>query len=162
MHRIVTSFFGAGFCPFAPGTAGTAVAMIPCAAALLLRPEWNGEFWLRGVWLALAVLCSAACVAWAPKVIELKGMPDPSEVVVDEAAGAYLCMSLAPALASPVLLCSAFLFFRAMDVLKPYGIRRLERLPGGWGVLLDDLAAGAAAAAVLWIWLAGVWLWKGV
>ena len=74
--------------------------------------------------------------------------PDPSKVVIDEVAGqlsAFLILT-------PVewwSLLSAFLLFRLFDIAKPLGIRRLETIPNGWGIMLDDLAAGVLAAMVI-------------
>jgi phosphatidylglycerophosphatase A len=68
---------------------------------------------------------------------------DPPFVVIDEVVGMLLTLVALP-LRTGVLL-AAFLCFRALDIAKPYPIRRLERQPGGWGIMLDDLAAGVAA-----------------
>ena len=73
--------------------------------------------------------------------------PDPSKVVIDEVAGQLAaCLILAPVEWWSML--AAFLLFRIFDILKPFGIRRLEAIPGGWGIMLDDLAAGLLAAVV--------------
>ncbi len=74
--------------------------------------------------------------------------PDPSKVVIDEVAGQLAaCLILAPVEWWSML--AAFLLFRIFDILKPFGIRRLEAIPGGWGIMLDDLAAGLLAAVVI-------------
>lgn len=81
-----------------------------------------------------------------------RGIEDPQPVVMDEVAGQWLTLAVV-ALASgrqPGLreLGVAFLLFRVFDVVKPWPIHRLERLPGGWGIVADDLAAAAAAGVV--------------
>ncbi len=81
-----------------------------------------------------------------------RGAVDPGPVVLDEVAGQWVALAVV-AIArrrSPGLgeLAAAFLLFRAFDVVKPWPIRRLEALPGGWGIVADDLAAGLAAGAV--------------
>jgi len=92
------------------------------------------------VQLVLVVLASAAGT-WAAGVIEHRsGQHDPSIVVIDEAAGMWFALLGAWQVWWYYL--SAFLVFRLMDVLKPGPINRLQKLPGGWGVMLDDLAAG--------------------
>ena len=81
--------------------------------------------------------------------------PDPGQVVCDEVAGMSLCLLLLPwhdpdwqdSLIQAVV---AFLLFRAFDILKPPPIEQSQQLRGGWGVLVDDLLAGLAAAGVLW------------
>ena len=110
-------------------TAVTAVALVGCA---VLAPV--------SVW---------ACGAEAKR----RGIPDPNPVVADEVAGQWVALAIV-ALAhgrhpSAREFVAAFLLFRVFDVLKPWPIRRLERLPGGWGIVTDDLAAGAAAGALV-------------
>jgi phosphatidylglycerophosphatase A len=77
---------------------------------------------------------------------------DPGPVVLDEVAGPWVALALLvtvrPGAPAPGALAASFLLFRAFDVVKPWPIRRLERLPGGWGIVADDLAAGLAAGAV--------------
>ncbi len=150
MQRFIAGFFGTGLVPFAPGTAGTAAAMAPCAVAFMVRPDWNGWLPVRLAILALALACSAACVLLAPAAEARAGRRDPPEVTVDEAAGAYLAVGLAPSIDPLILFPVLFVAFRALDILKPAGIRRLQELPSGWGILMDDLAAGAASAAAAW------------
>jgi phosphatidylglycerophosphatase A len=85
-----------------------------------------------------------ACGAEAKR----RGVPDPGPAALDEVAGQWLALLVLVALGrTPTLgqVVAAFLLFRAFDVLKPWPIRLLERLPGGWGIVADDLAAGLAA-----------------
>ena len=75
--------------------------------------------------------------------------PDHAAIVIDEACGQFL--ALIPAMLSPVLWILSFVLFRLFDIWKPGPIRMIERrLEGAWGVMLDDVAAGAAAAACVW------------
>jgi phosphatidylglycerophosphatase A len=104
-----------------------------------------------GAYLAVA-FCGEAEVRLRKK--------DPGEVVLDEVVAIPLCflgwrsiVGLAPMWA---LLLAGFALFRLFDILKPFGISRLQSLPGGWGVVADDLAAALAACATLHI---GLWLW---
>ena len=74
--------------------------------------------------------------------------PDPSKVVIDEVAGQLAALLIL----APVdwwTLLAAFMLFRLFDITKPLGIRRLEAIPNGWGIMLDDLAAGLLAAVVI-------------
>jgi len=99
----------------------------------------------------LAVLLPAsiwACGAEAAR----RGEPDPHPVVADEVVGQWLALAPAPvalpAASEAATFAIAFVLFRALDVVKPWPIRALERLPGGWGIVADDLAAGAAAGVL--------------
>lgn len=124
--------FGAGYAPIVPGTFGTLAAVPFAVAGLWLLPPWG--FALAAVaFVPLAILAAEAAVA-------AYGEKDPGRVVVDEWAGYFLTVALHP----PDLwtLGLGFLLFRALDVLKPPPARQLEHLPGGAGVVLDDVAAG--------------------
>jgi phosphatidylglycerophosphatase A len=100
-----------------------------------------------------AVVVAAALVTfvgvWAASVVAREvGKKDPQIVVIDEVAGLLITMAAVDALSWQTLL-AGFVLFRALDMLKPWPIRKLERLPGGWGIVMDDVAAGIVAAGVL-------------
>src|SRR5207302_1858998 len=137
---------GAGLAPIAPGTAGSA------ATALLL---WLVPVSPLGRGLACAIV-TVAGVAASGRVERLVGEKDPGRIVIDEVAGMILSVLVLP-LTPAVLLC-AFLLFRVFDVVKPFPADRAQALPGGFGVMADDLIAGAYALALL----AGVRAWLGV
>ncbi|GAF69360.1 unnamed protein product [marine sediment metagenome] len=115
----------------------------------------------------LAIAGSIICVKFAPAAIAATGNTDPREVVADELAGQAVTFLAAPLLSPEILLirqiwiitAGGFLLFRLFDIVKPCPIRRLEKLPEGWGVLADDLLAGVYAAIVLQIiirlWIGG-------
>jgi phosphatidylglycerophosphatase A len=73
---------------------------------------------------------------------------DPQAIVIDEFAGYYLCVAAFGGSTQALLL--GFLLFRVFDMVKPPPIKILEQLPGAWGIVVDDLAAGVYAAAALW------------
>jgi len=108
--------------------------------------------------LMLVVGC-VACVAYAPASMAATGRIDPGEVVMDEFAAQALTFLLLPLVAvrgfcgweCAVLAAVGFLAFRVVDIVKPWPINKLERLPAGWGILADDLAAGVCAAIVVFI-----------
>ncbi len=142
----------------APGTTVGSVA----GAALY----WGASWLWPGAVVAIALVGVAvllplsvwACGAEAAR----RGVTDPHPVVLDEVAGQWAALAVV-ALAqhrAPGLVESgaAFLLFRAFDVVKPWPIRRLEALPGGWGIVADDLAAGLAAGAGAAISLAALGL----
>jgi phosphatidylglycerophosphatase A len=137
--RLLATWFGCGLVPYAPGTAGT-LGAVPLY--LLLRP--SGHFAV----LAAAVIITAVGIWAADVVAKDLGKKDPQIVVIDEVAGVLLTLSVAPP-TWPALIAGVVLF-RIFDQFKPFPARTAERkLPGGWGIVLDDVAAGAWGAAVL-------------
>jgi phosphatidylglycerophosphatase A len=129
------SFGYVGFAPFAPGTVGSAAA-IPCL--LLLRQA--GSPWLELAVSALIVVAGA----WSARLTEQAlGVEDPGPVVIDEVVGMFVSLLWLPA-TWPVVL-AAFLAFRIFDIVKPWPADRLEHVPGGWGVMADDVMAGVYA-----------------
>ena len=163
--RFIATGFYTGYIPWASGTfgslAGLLLFLIPGAAT-------------GGMLTALLVLGFGVGVYTAGRVAEAEGdrlsrsaaaakaifqpggraQPDPSIVVIDEIVGMWV--SLAGIGAGPAAFITAFILFRLFDVLKPEPARSLERLPGGWGIMLDDVVAGVYANAgtrvVLFLW----------
>ncbi len=151
VRRWVVSGFGMGYMPVASGTFGSAAAMgISLALWGIVRGAGLNPALLDPLWLLLAVLASVLCVRWAPWAIEYyatrsRKAGDPGHVVLDEFAGQWLALVLIPlGTVSQTLLAFAvqFFLFRLFDVMKPPPARNFERLPLGWGILCDDLAAG--------------------
>jgi len=135
----VATWFGCGLVPKAPGTAG-ALGAVP----LYLLVARGGRL---GV--AAGALGVTALGIWAASVVSRDtGAKDPQIVVVDEVAGMLVTM-LPMRTVSWRALALGFLLFRLMDVVKPWPIRRFEKLPGGWGIVMDDVAAGLVAAGVM-------------
>jgi phosphatidylglycerophosphatase A len=118
--RLLATFFGIGLLPLHGLSA-------PLYAVLVVA------LFFAGVWAA-AVHAAAL------------GAPDPGPVVVDEVCGQLVALALLPAGWLPVAV--SFALFRFFDIIKPGPIRRLERLPGGWGIMADDVGAGLAAAVL--------------
>jgi phosphatidylglycerophosphatase A len=135
----LATWFGCGLVPIAPGTVGT-LGAIP----LYWLAVRGGSAVVAGV----AVLVTFAGI-WAASVVSREiGKKDPGIVVVDEVAGMLVTMIPAGAFSWPTV-AAGFALFRMLDITKPWPIRALERLPTGWGIVLDDIAAGALGAAVL-------------
>jgi len=130
-----------GFLPVAPGTWGTAAGVL----ALLPFLGWSGAQMLPG--LAAATVVTSFLGAKAARDLAPDWGEDPKPFVLDEVAGLWVAM-LGHAVDVPHLL-AAFVLFRIFDIWKPLGIRRLEAVPHGWGVMLDDLAAGALSGVLL-------------
>jgi phosphatidylglycerophosphatase A len=135
LRGLVATGLGVGRLPLAPGTAGSLVGL---ALAWALHRA--------GGHAAVAAGTAAVIAAgfWAAGDAERRfGSADPPSVVIDEVAGQMVgVLLLAPA--APALV-AGFVLFRLLDVTKPFPIRRLEALPGGSGIMADDLAAGLCA-----------------
>jgi phosphatidylglycerophosphatase A len=112
-----------------------------------------------GTLIATAIVGYIAVALCGEAEIRL-GKKDPGEVILDEFVVMPLCFlgwaSIVRVWPAWAVLLGGFALFRFYDILKPLGIRRLQVLPGGWGVVLDDVAAALAACATLHV---GVWLW---
>ena len=119
------------------------------------------QFWVRtpvyvsAVMAVLVLAGSIVCVKCAGAAISATGKNDPGEVVADEFAGQSVALLFAVGCGEPIVVTAitGFLLFRLFDISKPWPIRRLEKLPGGWGVLADDLLAGVYAGIVLLVCL---------
>jgi phosphatidylglycerophosphatase A len=133
---LVATLFGVGRMPAAPGTWGSLVVL---PAALLGREAV----------LVLALLVAALGWAAVREVLKDRPAEDPGWIVVDEGAGMLLALAGLPAGAGWVGVAAAFLLFRAFDILKPWPVSWADRQHGATGVMLDDILAGAIAAALL-------------
>jgi len=137
----IATWFGCGYVPRIPGTVGT-LAALPIYAAL----SGPGS----APRLVAASLAVAAIGIWASgHVVAHRRDRDPQIIVVDEVAGVLL--TLAACNDTWVSVALGVGLFRALDCLKPFPARACEALPGGWGVMLDDIAAGAWGAALVWL-----------
>lgn len=143
LSRTLSTLFGVGFFPKAPGTAASAAALAIYRLALY-GLAWP---WYLAFLLALFVVGHAVSSDYAADL----GEEDPQRIVIDEAFGQFLALFLVPARWPPLIL--AFVFFRFFDIIKPYPIRRLEKLPRGWGIMADDAGAGLAAGVLVHVFL---------
>ena len=144
MRKWIVTFLGTGLSPVAPGTAGSLAATIILYGVALLGPAW--WTWQAVLLVGLLSACTLM-VGLGPWAVAHFGRKDPQPVVLDEVAGICLTALLLP-MRGPhglVTLLAAFAAFRLFDVTKPPPARQLERLPMGWGILFDDLAAGVYA-----------------
>ncbi len=135
--RTACTFFGCGLSPIAPGTAGTLGAMVCYGLAAhygLATPAGLGAV------LLAVTLAGIPLARWCERDL---GENDPGCFVLDEVAGYLVAVLFLPVGLSTAL--GAFVSFRLFDIAKPYPIRRLERLGGGVGVMVDDLWAGLYA-----------------
>ncbi len=133
---IIGTGFGSGFWPWGPGTAGALVATAMWyGLSLCLSAEW-----LMAVTVLLILFFYCAGV-WAANALKPYWGEDPSRVVVDEMVGVWISLLACPAQSIPYAV-TAFVLFRFFDILKPLGVRHMERIPHGHGVMMDDVLAG--------------------
>ena len=151
----VGTFFGAGLLKPGPGTWGSVAAVLlwrwaqPIGVSTwtsaiphpTVRQEYLMMLTVNGIVTSLAVLLATAIgIPAATRVARESGREDPGHVVIDEVAGQWLTLVVCKPDWPHALV--ALALFRLFDITKPWPIRKLERLPGGWGIMLDDLAAG--------------------
>lgn len=140
-HVILSTGLGTGFCPGAPGTAGAFLGLL----------IWYGLSFLVSVstlfWITLGLVIVTTVVgAWTSKVMERYWGEDPRTVVIDEFVGTWIPCLVAGVAGAPlmtgILGLFGFAMFRVIDIVKTPLCRKLERVPDGWGVMLDDVLAG--------------------
>lgn len=141
LAAVIGTTFGSGYSPVAPGTAGAAVVIgvlwfLPLPSTVI-SVHLIALFFFIGVWAA--TLC------------ENRWGADPGRVNWDEAVGMMISIIALPK--TPAIYGGAFLIFRLFDVLKPFPVNRAERLPAGWGIMIDDVIAGLYTNIVLQILL---------
>ncbi len=132
LARFVSTAGHVGFLPVAPGTWGSAVGLL-----ILLPLRWHGSAMAE----AATMLALLAVGIWSAGVTGREmGDEDPGPVVIDEVVGMLITLLWIPVNVTGAVL--GFLLFRVFDIIKPFPARQCERLPGGWGVMLDDVMAG--------------------
>lgn len=143
----VATCCGLGYFPIAPGTVGS-MAGVALVAGVGHLP------FSRFAQSALVAMTAAAVFAlgvWAGGEAEkFFGRTDPRQVIIDELAGQMIVLLRRPA-ASLKWLVAGFVLFRVFDIAKPFPAGRVEKLPGGWGIMLDDVFAALYGLAALWL-----------
>lgn len=142
-HIIIATGFGSGFSPIGPGTAGALVATAIWIVLSYFIP-FHLLLVLTGVLIAVFTLLGI----WSSNVLEPIWGKDPSRIVVDEMVGVWIALLAAPENNLWYVL-GAFVLFRLFDIFKPLGIRKMENLKGGLGVMMDDILAGIYSFVVL-------------
>lgn len=145
--------FGAGFWPWGPGTAG----------AFLAALIWMGLSCILGdssllLITAVLVICFQVLGIWAANRLEPYWGEDPSRVVVDEMVGVWIALLAVPSGHLPFCF-AAFALFRFFDILKPFGVRHMEKMGGGVGVMMDDVLAGVYSFFILFVVRFGIMEW---
>lgn len=142
--RTVATWFGCGLSPWAPGTMGSIGALLPAMAVHTIVP-------ISGVQVGICGMLLFAPAVWAADVTaHAMGAIDPGLIVVDEVVGQWITMAGATHLNWRSWF-FGFVLFRAFDITKPFPIRRLEHVRGGWGIVSDDALAGVYGALVLFL-----------
>jgi phosphatidylglycerophosphatase A len=136
---VIAMWFGCGLSPIAPGTVGALGALPLYYAARAIA----GSFGVLGAAVIVGVVGTWAADDFARRANE----KDPQRVVVDEVCGVLIALAFSGRECRSLVI--AFVLFRLLDMFKPWPIRALERLPGGLGIMLDDVAAGVLAALVV-------------
>jgi len=144
---LIATFFGIGHLQPGSGT---------WAAAVTVLLWWGGSHWLQAGWLLPVAVAASALVTLigiptSTVVARESGIKDPGFVVIDEVAGQMIALIGVPVHWKYLL--AGFILFRIFDIVKPFPLRRLEALPGGTGIMMDDVGAGLDALVLLQIWL---------
>lgn len=146
-HKVIATGFGSGLSPFAPGTMGALLATLlwmagafTCSSSVLMTTT-----------IVVAILFTVIGI-WSSGKVEAVWGHDPSKVVVDEMVGVWIPLIICPSAATEgwywwMLL--AFVLFRFFDILKPLGIRSMEKLPSGTGIMMDDILSGIYSLLII-------------
>ncbi len=150
LNWLLATVGGVGQVPIAPGTFASLLA-IP-AAGLILQLSFG-----RAI-LAGAALLVFGVGVWATQNYSSDiGQDDPGDAVIDEVAGQWLAL-LAASPTNVWHFLAGFALFRFFDIAKPWPVNWAQRaFPGGWGIMLDDVAAGLCALAIM---SGGIWAWS--
>ena len=144
---LIATFFGIGHLQPGSGTwASAATIAIWWAVSMRLPPTW-----LIPAAIAISVLVTVIGIPPSTVVARESSIKDPGFVVIDEVAGQMIALIAVPVNWKYML--AGFILFRSFDIVKPFPLRRLEALPGGTGIMMDDVGAGLYALALLQIWL---------
>ncbi len=144
---LIATFFGIGFLRPGPGTYASAVTVVLW---------WAAGHWIQPAWMLPAAIMASVVITIigippSTTVARESGVKDPGFVVIDEVAGQMIALIGVPL--NWKYLLAGFILFRAFDIVKPFPLRRLEKLPEGTGIMMDDVGAGLYALVLLQIWL---------
>ena len=147
LNKIIASIFGIGFLK----GGGTYAALVTCGFIWMLwqSPAFQNPFYLLVITIVITLLG-----VYVSNKVEPDWGEDSSRVVIDEVAGMLIAMLFIPA--NIYFLLAGFILFRFFDIVKPLYIRKMEALPSGTGVMMDDVLAGLYSNILLWV---GYWGW---
>lgn len=138
--KLIATGIGTGYCPIIPGTIGSLLGVVIFFLLLKLKLPPAG-------WTLLLIILFFTGVAAAGRAEKLFSKKDCREIVIDEIAACILFLLFIPHTKWYII--SAFIIFRVLDVAKPFPINDSQRLPGGWGIMVDDLIAGIYTALIV-------------
>ena len=141
----IATFFNIGRLPLAPGTWASLVTTV---LVYFIKPYWQAPLYIQIAAIVIVFVLGIPAASAAEKHFNKK---DPRPCVIDEVAGQMLCLLLVPH--NIYLYGAGFFLFRLFDILKPFPVRNAEKIPGGFGIMLDDIAAGLYALGVLHLYL---------
>lgn len=143
-HKLIATSFGTGFSPVAPGTMGALVAILVWYILSLCMAYSTLQWTLAGLIVVFTIIG-----VWSATVSERYWGEDPSKVVIDETVGEWIALLAVPAGQHWAYIVAAFVLFRFFDIFKPLGVRSMENLKGGYGIMADDILSGVYAAVVM-------------
>src|SRR5205085_8329557 len=144
---VMATFLGVGHLRPGPGTYASAITVILWwALSHLIAPGW-----LLPVAILASVVVTLLGIPPSTVVARESGQKDPGFVVIDEVAGQMIALIGVPVVWKYLL--AGFILFRGFDIIKPFPLRHLERLPGGTGIMMDDVGAGVYALVLLQLWI---------
>ena len=147
LAKTLATGFGAGYSPLAPGTAGALLATL----GIGLWAEY-GNITHLSEWTQIVILSGLSVLTlgigvWCCQLLEKEWGKDPQRIVIDEILGIFVALIAVPL--NWKTIAAAFVLFRLFDIWKPLGVRKMESVGNGWGVMLDDLLAGIYANIVI-------------
>lgn len=145
-HEMIATGLGVGHFPYGPGTMGALLAILIWYPITTMA---NHTTWFL-ITLAL-ILAFTLLGAWSSTVAERYWGEDPSRVVIDEVVGQWITLLAVPAVFSWWHVLAAFVLFRFFDIVKPLGVRKMENLKSGWGIMADDILAGCYGAILIYL-----------
>lgn len=143
LSKVISTFFGLGYFPVAPGTI-TSLVVILAYKFYLYQLSWP-------LYLLILFLLFLVGVYTSTKFSAESNKKDPRKIVIDEACGQLLVLFRMPEAWFPVL--ASFILFRVFDIVKPYPIKKVEALPAGWGIMMDDVVAAIYAGVIINLYL---------
>lgn len=144
IHKIIATACGAGYFPWGPGTMG-AIFAVALWLPLFLFVDYC-------TWMTItiaAILVFTILGVWSSTIAERYWGEDPSRVVIDEVVGMWITLLAVPHQAKWYTIVTAFVLFRFFDMVKPLGVRKMEKLKSGYGIMADDIFAGVYGAIVI-------------
>ena len=143
LSKVISTFFGLGYIPVAPGTI-TSLVIILAYKFYLYQLSWP-------LYLLILFLLFLVGVFTSSKFSAESNKKDPRKIVIDEACGQLLVLFRMSEAWFPVF--ASFVLFRIFDIVKPYPIKKVEALPAGWGIMMDDVVAAIYAGVIVNLYL---------